>query len=130
MTDPGPQAGPAEVLNVFDFTQPGEVAGRRPVTTVATQALFLMNGRFIKRRAIELARSTIENGSDIGTRLDRLWLRSLSRPITPAERADATAFLGEAGNLDSRIDSQSRELRAWAELCHALLASNEFLIRF
>ena len=39
----GPQAGPAEVRNVFDFTQPGEFAGQRPVTTVPTQALFLMN---------------------------------------------------------------------------------------
>ena len=26
----GPQAGPAEVRNVFDFTQPGELAGQRP----------------------------------------------------------------------------------------------------
>ena len=39
----GPQAGPAEVRNVFDFTQPGEFAGQRSVTTVPTQALFLMN---------------------------------------------------------------------------------------
>ena len=35
----GPQAGPAELRNVFDFTQPGEFAGRRAVTTVPTQAL-------------------------------------------------------------------------------------------
>ncbi len=47
----GPQAGPAEVRNVFDFTQPGEIAGQRSMTTVPTQALFLMNARFLKRRA-------------------------------------------------------------------------------
>ncbi|MFO0889918.1 MAG: hypothetical protein U0790_12360 [Isosphaeraceae bacterium] len=45
----GPQAGPADVRNVFDFTQPGEIAGQR-VTTVPTQALFLMNARFLKHR--------------------------------------------------------------------------------
>ena len=65
----GPQAGPAEVRNVFDFTQPGEIAGQRPVTTVPTQALFLMNARFLKRRALELARRiTAVSGDDVTTR--------------------------------------------------------------
>jgi hypothetical protein len=124
----GPQAGPAEVRNVFDFTQPGEFAGQRFVTTVPTQALFLMNAQFLKRRAIELARrATAVSGDDL--RLDGLWLRVLNRPITAAERADSTAFLAEVRNLDQGSDPATRELRAWAELCHALLASNEFLVR-
>ena len=59
----------------------------------------------------------------------RLWLRVLNRPITAAERADSAAFLAEIRNLDPEADPASRELRAWAELCHALLASNEFLVR-
>ena len=53
----------------------------------------------------------------------------LNRPITAAERADAAAFLAEIRKLDPEVDPASRELRAWAELCHALLASNEFLVR-
>ena len=44
-----PQPGPAEVRNVFDFTQPGELAGQRSVTTVPTQALFLMNAKVLKQ---------------------------------------------------------------------------------
>jgi Protein of unknown function (DUF1553) len=125
----GPQAGPAEVLNVFDFTQPGEFAGQRPVTTVPTQALFLMNSRFLKQRALKLARLTTTSAGDERARLERLWLRALNRPITPAERVDSAALLAEVRNLDPKIDTASRELRAWAELCHALLASNEFLVR-
>ena len=124
----GPQAGPAEVRNVFDFTQPGEFAGQRSVTTVPTQALFLMNAKFLKRRALELARRTTAVSGD-RARLDGLWLRVLNRPITAAERADSAAFLAEVRNLDTGADPASRELRAWAELCHALLASNEFLVR-
>jgi len=124
----GPQAGPAEVRNVFDFTQPGEFAGQRPVTSVPTQALFLMNARILKRRALELARrTTAVAGAD--ARLDGLWLRALNRPITAAERTDSAAFLVEMRTVDPRGDPASRELRAWAELCHALLASNEFLVR-
>jgi hypothetical protein len=125
----GPQAGPAEVRNVFDFTQPGEFAGQRFVTTVPTQTLFLMNARFLKQRASELARLTISSEGDVPARLDRLWLRTLNRPITSEERADSAVFLAEVRNLDPRIEPASRELRAWAELCHALLASNEFLVR-
>jgi len=124
----GPQAGPAELRNVFDFTQPGEFAGQRPVTTVPTQALFLMNAKILKRRSLELARRTTAVPGD-RARLDGLWLRVLNRPITSAERADSASFLAEVRNLDSRGAPASRELRAWAELCHALLASNEFLVR-
>jgi hypothetical protein len=53
----------------------------------------------------------------------------LNRPITSAERIDSAAFLAEIRNLDTKMGPASRELRAWAELCHALLASNEFLLR-
>jgi hypothetical protein len=125
----GPQAGPGEVLNVFDFTQPGEFAGQRPVTTVSTQALFLLNSRFLKQRALELARLTGTTAINDQARLDRLWLRALNRPITAAERADAAAFLAETPTLGSKTGPANREVCAWAELCHALLASNEFLVR-
>jgi hypothetical protein len=126
----GPQAGPAEVRNLFDFTQPGQFAGQRPVTTVPTQALFLLNATVLKRRALELARrTTAVSGSGDDVRLDDLWLRVLNRRITAAERADSAAFLAEVRNLDPGVARESRELRAWAELCHALLASNEFLVR-
>jgi hypothetical protein len=123
-----PQAGPGEVRNVFDFTQPGEVAGKRAVTTVPTQALFLLNARFLKQRASELAQKTMAIASE-SARLDDLWLRVLNRPITAVERAESATFLAEVRDLDRRAAPASRELRAWAELCHALLASNEFLVR-
>ena len=60
--------------NVFDFTQPGELAGQRNVTTVPTQALFLMNAKFLKRRAFELAQRTMTVAGE-DARLDGLWLR-------------------------------------------------------
>src|SRR5579883_341689 len=125
----GPQAGPGELRNVFDFTQPGEFAGQRAVTTVPTQALFLMNARFLKARAVELARPTLAGAGDDRARLGRLWIRVLNRPITPAEQDAAAAFLAEVRDLDPTIAPAARGLRAWAELCHALLASNEFLLR-
>jgi hypothetical protein len=123
-----PQPGPAEIRNVFDFTQPGEFAGQRVATTVPTQALFLMNAKMLKQRALDLARRTTCIAG-VDARLDQLWLSVLNRPITAAERADSVAFLAEIRAMNPGTDSASGELGAWAELCHALLASNEFLLR-
>ena len=42
------QPGPAELRNVFDFAQPSQFTGKRAVTAVPTQALFLMNSPVVK----------------------------------------------------------------------------------
>jgi hypothetical protein len=51
----------------------------------------------------------------------------LNRAITPGETADANAFLDKMEAQD-RAQPSNPQL-AWVELCHALLASNEFLFR-
>jgi len=111
------QPGPAVLRNVFDFAQPSQLTGKRSVTAVPTQALFLMNSPVVKEHAVALA-TRIGKESDESKRLELLWLTLLNRPITRMERREAVEFLREAGKQ-----------HGWAELCHALLASNEFLIR-
>jgi hypothetical protein len=112
------QPGSARLRDVFDFTQPAQIAGRRVETTVPTQALFLLNSDFVRARALETADLVTRSEPNPGTRLEALWLRVLSRPITNSEREDATRF----------INSLPAD-KAWIELTHALLASNEFLLR-
>jgi hypothetical protein len=111
-----PQPGPAELRNVFDFLQPAEFAGQRATTAVPTQALFLLNSAEVKQYAAALAARVTAGATDAQTRLELLWLRALNRPITPAEQHDALAFCAQGGD------------DVWVELCHALLAANEFLI--
>ena len=112
----GAQPGPAMLRNVFDFAQPSQLTGKRPVTAVPTQALFLMNSPVVKKHAVALA-TQMGKESDESKRIELLWLTLLNRPITKVEQREAVEFLREAGE------------NAWAELCHALLASNEFLMR-
>jgi hypothetical protein len=112
------QPGSAKLRDVFDFTQPAQIAGKRAETAVPTQALFLLNSDTVRARATEVARRLAETEANTGARLEALWLRILSRPITSAEREDAANFL----------ESLPAE-KAWIELSHALLASNEFMIR-
>ena len=100
------------------------------MTTVPTQALFLMNAKLMKRAG----RSTSPGASSKARRGARRGSRRSGSACStgrsrPPKRADRAAFLAELRNLDRRDDPRSRELRAWAELCHALLASNEFLVR-
>jgi hypothetical protein len=125
----GPQAGPAEVRNVFDFTQPAESAGQRSVTAVPTQALFLMNGPLLRERAKDLASKLIETETSDDARLASLWLRVLNRPMSSDEQLAALGFLTDVRSQLSNDSTELIEQRAWSELCHALLASNEFLMR-
>ncbi len=112
-----PQPGPAELRNVFDFTQPAQFAGQRATTAVPTQALFLMNSPVMKKHARALSRRVMQEADDNGARLDVLWLRALNRSITEQEAREAEVFLSKD------------DVNGWIELCHAVLASNEFLMR-
>jgi hypothetical protein len=118
----GPQPGPAEIRNVFDFVQPAICAGSRNTTSVPTQAMFLMNSTLVKDRAGDLAELLLKEPGDEATHLEQLWLRALGRPILASENEDAHNFL-------HRIQAQGSDETAWRELCRAVLASNEFLIR-
>jgi hypothetical protein len=119
------QPGPAKLRDVFDFTQPAQMSGKRAETAVPTQALFLINGDMLRSRATELAKRLTQDSANPDARLDMLWLRVLSRPITAAEREDAIQFLDSL----RPVIRDSTDLVPWIELSHALLSSNEFLLR-
>jgi hypothetical protein len=128
-----PQAGPGEIRNVFDFAQPAEFTGQRSVTAVPTQSLFLMNGALVKELAAALAQRMLTEhpGPTDADKVDALWLVTFNRPITDGDRTDALQFLKDmmAEAPDNSVPTDTLRLRAWTELCHSLLASNEFLLR-
>jgi hypothetical protein len=122
------QRGPADVLNFFDFNQPGQLAGSRPTTTVASQSLFLLNGPLLKDAARRLAASVVSDPSLAGDdeRIAELTLRVLNRPADPAEHADARTFVNALAGVGAADD---RVRAAWERLAHALMTTNEFLFR-
>lgn len=136
----------------FDYVNPAQIAGQRPQTVVPTQALFLMNNDLFRKRAEALAKRLIDEHGDTDKRIEQLWMRVFNRVVTDSERQFAAAFLDgvmspagdqvavvgvscegeanekakEAGPAAAALDVTS----AWVELCHSLLASNEFIFRF
>jgi hypothetical protein len=49
------QPGPAKLRDIFDFPQPSQFVGKRSVTAVPTQALFLMNSPVVRQYALALS---------------------------------------------------------------------------
>ena len=109
-----------EVLKTFDFAEPSIIVGRREITTVPTQALFLLNSKFVTKQASAMAERVLKAGSD-KERVNLAFHLAFDRPSTADEQARTTAFLAECN-----AEGQEAELKAWATVCQALLASAEF----
>jgi hypothetical protein len=117
------------IRNHFDFVNPAQIAGQRSQTVVPTQSLFVMNNDLFRKRAKVLADRLIAESSEADIRIEQLWLRVFNRPITVAEHRNAIAFLKELDAVLPDSDTAARESLKWQELCHSLLASNEFIFR-
>ena len=120
-------AGPDRVRSFFDFVNPAQISGQRPQTIVPTQALFLLNNDLLRKRSGTLAKNVIQTIRDRDARIDEIWLRTLGRPVTPDERAEAAAFLDKVGAALNA--PPANDFPAFTELCHGLLASNQFIFR-
>jgi hypothetical protein len=126
----GGTAGPDRLRAFFDFVDPAGTAGQRNQTVVPTQSLFLLSNDLLRKRATKLADHFIVAEPNEMARLEALWLRVLNRPITSTEREDATAFLGNVEPLIKTVKGRpALDSIKWRELCHSLLASNEFVFR-
>ena len=112
-----------EIFEVFDFADPSMVVGRRDVSTVAPQALFMMNHPFIVEQSRHAARRLLaEPGLDEPGRITRAYVLALGRPATEAECRIALRFLGTATGRD-RTETPEE---LWAGVFQALFASADF----
>ena len=121
--------GLPELLNVFDFANPSLVVGRRDVTTVPAQELYMLNSPFVVEQSRAFAHSLLaEPGIDDQQRIDAAYWRSVSRGSTAAERARAAAYLAAANERLSEevAKEEERRLASWSSFCQALFISAEF----
>ena len=102
-----------ELFTLLDFPNSTAPIGRRTNTTVATQALLMLNSPFLVTMADQLA-TAIRSHSDP---LEELHLRLFAAPPDEVQRKWARDFLQRAGGDDE----------GWSLLCHTLLISNDFL---
>ncbi len=83
-------------LDVFDFATQGMVTGSRDTTTVATQALYLLNDPFVRRQSLAFAARLLKQ-SDLtnSARVDLAYQLAVGRAATTAEIGRATNYLAE-----------------------------------
>ena len=111
-----------EMMELFDVGDPNSINSRRTNTTVAHQALFLLNNDFVQERARGLADRVLADSGDEGRQIEQAWWLVLSRPPTSVERSRAAEFL-----TASRKTAGGNSRRAWTSLAGALFSLNEFL---
>jgi hypothetical protein len=105
---------------LFDRADNGAIVGKRNQSTVALQALFMMNDAFVAAQANALARRIhFELPSDSDEqRIHRLYEISLGRRATDSELKVSMRML--ASNNEA-ADA------AWDRLCLIVLCTNEFI---
>ena len=118
-----------EVFQAFDFADPSVSVGKRSPTTIAPQALFMMNSKLVAEQTKLMARRVLadESLNDAG-RVALVYERALARPPTIQERDRCLDYLQRYTDafLSRHAAREESRLRAWQSLCRTILASNEF----
>lgn len=126
---------PLAFLTTFDAPVMETNCDRRPVSTVAPQALMLMNSDFIVTQAGHFAaRLRQESGTDVSKQIERAWRLAFLRPPSEEETRAATDFLrmqteylrGTSPGEENK-PPPDHEIQALTSLCQTLLGANEFL---
>jgi len=111
-----------ELFEVFDFANPSMVTGRREVSTVAPQALFMMNHPFVRTQARLAAEPLLsEAGLTVESRIDRAYLRILGRHATEAEVSLSQEFLKSVTDT-----SKKGQVDAWSQMVQSMFSTIEF----
>ena len=122
---------PYPLLQAFDRPDAQQACGRRDETTVAPQALSLLNDSFVRTRAVEMAGRLIAAVGDEPGLVNRAFESALSRLPTESERSAAVDFLKSQTDKRQSRDSgkPADEVRtaAVADFCQALFGTNEFI---
>ena len=110
------------MFEVFDFPEPSETKGRRDVTTVPTQALFLMNSPFVMAQAKYAATRLLGLSLDSDqARITRVYREVLGRNPTAGEVKKSAEYIQSL--------SASEAATTWGRLYQALFESAEFRYR-
>ncbi len=117
-------------FSLFDCTDAAVPNGDRATSTVASQALFMMNSELLLSAAEALAKNLLSQAtSDSTARIQLLYQRCLGRPATAEEVAQLEQV---SQSLPSQLLAEGAaeadlQTAVWSVICQCVLASNEFV---
>ncbi|MCA9247652.1 MAG: DUF1553 domain-containing protein [Planctomycetales bacterium] len=119
---------PYPLFQAFDRPDLLQSCGRRSNTTVAPQALALLNDTFVRACAVDFAQQLIaEFESDEEPLVRDSFLRAIGRAPSETEFASSAAFLRSQSQQRKLRGEEDFRLQAIADLCHVLFGLNEFI---
>ena len=128
---------PVTILESFDAPQLKPNCLQRTKSTVASQALQMMNSEMLRANSRYLAGRVIDEvGEDPAAQIERVYLTALSRAPSVEERASGASTLAKMRDawrreLDERTPMEPKRMKAdWLALAtfsHTVLNSAEFL---
>jgi hypothetical protein len=101
---------------LFDVADSTAVVDTRTVSTVAPQALFLLNNPFVLEQTRALARRVLASAANDEARIAKTYAILYGRPPSREEVRIGLELLGRAAGPE-----------AWAGYCQVLLCANEFI---
>jgi len=115
-------------FQVFDFADPQTVSGRRNMTVVAPQSLFLMNGQLVRDAARILAEKLWKQDRDEKEFVRATYMEILGRTPSAEEIRSARGYLTDfSREAAAKGVNEESKIAASASLCHALMCSSQFL---
>jgi len=107
-----------DMLEGFDYPDPTMPTSSRNSTVIAPQALIMMNAPVVRESSTRLAAQVAALPDN--ERVTKIYALVYGRPPLDHEQSDALALVHDLGGAENRE-------RAWALLCQALIAANEFI---
>ena len=115
-----------DVYTAFDFGDPTVMNGDRPTTTVAPQALFMLNSQVMLTATKVLAEKVTKTpATEDANSVRELYVTFYGREATIKEVKQAEDFLKRFENVYAK--AKQPRVSAWQSLCKALIAANEFI---
>ena len=116
-----------DLFQLMDYPDAAIPTGDRTTTTVAPQALLMLNSDFAMSASAELARRVVTAESTDELRIRHMYLGAYAREATSTEVQDSQRFLDSIEQAATGIGADKRRQRAWECLCQVILAANEFI---
>ncbi len=119
-----------DIFSLFDGADPNGVTTKRNDTTVASQALYLLNHPFVREQSLHFAIHLLSDPKIKDS--DRIALgfrRALGRQPLVNELKEVVDFLATYQNqaLKLGVETGVAQRNAWQSFCQSLLLRNEFL---
>jgi hypothetical protein len=118
-----------DLFVLLDYPDAAVPSGDRATTTVAPQALMMLNSELVMQAAADFADRLLADAGDDDLRHGRMYEIAYGRAATADEREADLALLAdvERSLATTEPDLVRRRQLAWAVLCQVVLASNEFI---